>query len=82
MAYLDRPERFNLVLLVEHLGAQLESLLRILSPRVRPTQGRCPGRNVESPLDQEIEGSNPSSPANTARCRPRTRPATLRNMPS
>jgi RES domain-containing protein len=27
MAYLDRPERFNLVLFVEHLGVQLESLL-------------------------------------------------------
>jgi hypothetical protein len=35
MAYLDRPERFNLVLLVEHLGAELESLLRILSPPCR-----------------------------------------------
>jgi hypothetical protein len=27
MAYLDRPERFNVVLFVEHLGAELESLL-------------------------------------------------------
>jgi RES domain-containing protein len=27
MAYLDRPERFNLVLFVEHLGVELESLL-------------------------------------------------------